>query len=490
MVKLIRLLTNKTDGTFENDFTSNINIPVGSKIALANLSLEGAESEIQITNDNNKVTVQYSDTVSTIADLELGTYTQSQLPALLSNIQTNLNISVTDEPVCVGQQFKVSLTESRKVEIEKRQAFLNEYTTDWTLENVDKTVIMNGNEWSSSLDTNTSGHANAMTTTNELCKGGAVFTCRIGKLIYDEGSAGGIFNGFTLGLSRVNPNLLNPIVDSNIDFGIRCFGAGLEYGYYINGELYQDSGININYSGPNGFQNDILEISISDGSIKLMVYQFEEEPRIIIEQQLAGYAGTPLSDLILYPFISFQGKKTNASVFQVSYTADPFLKTSFYQPDYTPVLSSVKLPPQQIEKTQQSLTWGGLSLANFLGFRNVRNPSVGSILATNITYTADSLFILKNVSDSIVVELFNINLSSFDGQTRQRRNFLGVIPAQSNLVEGKVIYEATNLIYLDIENSTPSQLQNIKGRILKGDLSPISTFGTVVITLLIKSANE
>ena len=69
MVKLIRLLSNNTDGNFENEFTSNIDIPVGSKIALSNLSLEGAESEIQITNDNNEITVQYSDTVSTTAEL-------------------------------------------------------------------------------------------------------------------------------------------------------------------------------------------------------------------------------------------------------------------------------------------------------------------------------------------------------------------------------------------------------------------------------------
>lgn len=492
MVKLIRLLSNNTDGNFENEFTSNIDIPVGSKIALSNLSLEGAESEIQITNDNNEITVQYSDTVSTTAELELGTYTQTQLPALLTDIETKLNVSVDEEAVCIGQQFKVSLNENKKVQIEKRQSFLSEYTSDWTLTNADKTTSQNnGNFYSSSLDANTSGNANAMTTDNSWCRGGAVFSCRIASLIYDEGSAGGVFNGFTLGLTRVKPSILNPIVTANIDFGIRCFGTEIEYGYYAGGVLYQDSGVPVVYNGIT-FQSDILEISIANGQITLAVYQYGfENYREIYTQELSAYGGTPLSDLTLYPFISFQGKKENASVMQVKYTADPFLTTSVYEPDLTPNnAQTIKSPVQQVERTEQSITWGGLSLANFLGFRNTRYPSVGTTLARNIIYTADSQFILRNVSDSIVVELLNINLSSFDGLTKQRRNFLGVVPAESNFVEGKVIYEATNLIYLDIENSTPSQLRNIRGRLLKEDLSPVSTFGSVVLTLLIKGPNE
>ena len=331
MVKLIRLLSNNTDGNFENEFTSNIDIPVGSKIALSNLSLEGAESDIQITNDNNQITVQYSDTVSTIATLEVGNYTQTQLPDLLRDIELKLNVSVDDEPVCIGKQFKVSLNDNKKVQIEKRQSFLSEYTSDWTLNNADKvTDQLNGNFYSSSLDTNTAGNTNAMTTDNEWCRGGAVFSCRIGKLIYDEGSAGGVFNGFTLGLTRVKPSNLNPIVTSDIDFGIRCFGTEIEYGYYAGGVLYQDSGIPVVYNGLT-FQSDILEISIANGEITLAVYQYGyENYREIYKQELSAYAGTPLSDLTLFPFISFQGKKENASVMQVKYTADPFLTTSIY----------------------------------------------------------------------------------------------------------------------------------------------------------------
>lgn len=490
MVKLIRLLTSKTDGSFDVDFTSDINIPVGSKVALANLSLEGAETEIIVTDDNNKITVQYSDTVSTIAEIEKGTYSQSQLSALLENIQTNLNIAVSDDAVCIGQQFKVSQADSKKVQIEKKQAYLNEHTASWKLENVDKLTLINGNEWESSLATNTDQHTNAMMTDNEWCKGGGVLTCRIGKLIYDNTSPGGEFNGFTLGLCRVKPSTLLPINSTNIDFGIRCFGSGFNYGYYAGGELVENSGESVNYGGDNNYQNDILQISISDGSLKLMVYQYNQTPTILYEQQLAGFAGTPLADLKLYPFISFQGKKGNAKVFQVQYTADPFLTASFYQPNLTPALNTIKAPVQQVEHTAQSLTWGGLSLANFLGFLNLRYPSIGTILAKGITYTADSQFIIKNVSDSLVVELFNISLASYDSQSGQRRNFLAVIPAQSNLVEGKVIYEASNLVYLDIDTSTPSQLRNIRGRILKGDLSPVSTVGSIVLTLLIKSSSE
>lgn len=489
MVKLIRLVTSDNTGLFSNEFTSDINIPVGSKICLANLSLEGAETEIIIDESNDTIVVQYSDFVTKTAYLEHGTFKQSQLDDLILNIQTSLNNSVGDEAVCIGQQFKVNHGNNKKIQIQKTQAFLNEHTSSWTLDNVVKTSVINGNVWSSNLDTNTTENTNAMWSDLEWCKGGAVFTCRIDTLIYDETSAGDDFNGFTLGLCRVKPSTLNPIDRTNIDFGIRCIGEGLNYEFYSGGVL-EESDVEVNYEGITSTENDILQISISDGFLKLFVYQYDEEPRLLHEIDLNGYYGTPISDLVLYPFISFQGKNTNAKVFQVRYTADPFITPSFFQPDYTPALNSVRLPSQQVERTNQSLTWGGLSLANFLGFLNVRYPSVGNTFTKNIIYTADTQFILKNVSDSLVVELLNINLASFDGITKQRRNFISVIPAQSNLVEGKVIYEASNLIYLDIDNSTPSQLRNIRGRILKSDLSPVTTSGNTVITLLIKNGNE
>jgi hypothetical protein len=379
----------------------------------------------------------------------------------------------------------------KKVQIEKRQAFINENTSDWVLDNVDKTVIINGNEYSSSLTTNTAVLTNAMYSENEWCKGGGVFTCRIGTLIFDPDSLGSAFNGFTFGFTRVSGSTLSPIDSSNIDFGIRVFRANENYGYYAGGVL-ETTDIPTSYSGPLGFQNDILEIRVSEGFIKLKVYQYEnqETPTVLYEQQLEGYAGTPLDSLKLYPFIAFHGKKANASVFQVRYTADPFITKSRYQADFTPVLETVKLVPQQTEAVNQSLTFSGLSLANFLGFANVSQPSTGSILTRNIIYTADNQFILKNVSDSIVVELLNINLSSYDSISRNRRNFLAVIPAQSNFVEGKVIYEASTPIFLDIENFNPTQLRNIKARVLKGDLSPVSTSGSIIMTLLIKGANE
>ena len=491
MVKLIRMHTNDTTGLFQNEFTSDINIPVGSKIALTNLTLEGSESEIIIDNTNNEIEVQYSNDVSIITEIDPGTYKQSQLPALLANIQSNLNFSVPDEPIGVGQQFRVSLSEIRKVQIEKRQAFINENTSDWVLENVDNTSTLNGNEFSSSLESNTTLLTNAMYTENEFCKGGGVFTCRIGTLIFDLASAGDAFNGFTMGLTRVSGSTLSPIDATNVDFGIRVFRANNNYGYYAGGVL-EMTDVPVSYSGPLGLQNDILEIRLSEGSMKLKVYQYDNQnnPTVLYEQQLAGYAGTPLDGLKLYPFIAFHGKKENAKVFQVRYTADPFITKSRYQADLTPVLETVKLVPQQTEAVNQSLTFSGLSLANFLGVANVSQPSQGSILTRNIIYTADNQFILKNVSDSIIVELLNINLSSFDSISKNRRNFLAVIAAQSNFVEGKVIYEASTPIYLDLENSNPTQLRNIKARILKGDLSPVSTSGTIIMTLLIKGPNE
>ena len=60
MVKLIRITTNSTDGTFDTAFRSPVNVKEGAKIALQNLimAVQNKEIIIDATNDQMFFSVQ------------------------------------------------------------------------------------------------------------------------------------------------------------------------------------------------------------------------------------------------------------------------------------------------------------------------------------------------------------------------------------------------------------------------------------------------
>lgn len=70
-----------------------------------------------------------------------------------------------------------------------------------------------------------------------------------------------------------------------------------------------------------------------------------------------------------------------------------------------------------------------------------------------------------------------------------RRNIIATIPANSN-ANGVIVNEASNLVFIDLDNAQPRYFRNIKARLLYGDLTSVKTIGLTSLTLLIKNKKE
>ena len=142
-------------------------------------------------------------------------------------------------------------------------------------------------------------------------------------------------------------------------------------------------------------------------------------------------------------------------------------------------------------------------ILRFLGFSKTKYfGNTYSDLTSDITpddpvafgtlWTAENLFQLVN-SDSYAVEILNLPIQSFDASVSiknsnikrgKRRNILAVIPKNDST--GIIEFEANEVLYIDINNAEPININNLNLRVLNKKLEPIETSGVSVITLLFK----
>ena len=140
--------------------------------------------------------------------------------------------------------------------------------------------------------------------------------------------------------------------------------------------------------------------------------------------------------------------------------------------------------PKAPSKTQQdhTLTFPDKSLADFLGYDELSYTLLKQ--TTSVTFAADQAFDPTDVADSLIFELLDVPLDSYDSLTAGRRSILAVIP-EPELADGSMSYESSNPVFVDVRNSSAITLRNVRARLLKADLEPVVTGGTCVATLLV-----
>ena len=140
--------------------------------------------------------------------------------------------------------------------------------------------------------------------------------------------------------------------------------------------------------------------------------------------------------------------------------------------------------PKPPSKTQQdhTLTFPDKSLADFLGYDELSYTLLKQ--TTSVTFQADQAFDPTDVADSLIFELLDVPLDSYDSLTAGRRSILAVIP-EPELADGSMSYESSNPVFVDVRNSSAMTLRNVRARVLKANLQPVVTGGTCVATLLV-----
>jgi len=136
-------------------------------------------------------------------------------------------------------------------------------------------------------------------------------------------------------------------------------------------------------------------------------------------------------------------------------------------------------------RTAQFINFDSIGLAEFLGFQNQRNPQSGTRLERNIQYIANEIFKPRFFVQSMIVEMLNLKLDSYDGlpTQEQRKSILAFVP-QGNQ-DRITVYEPNNLNFIDLKNKEPLLLRNIKARIVQGDYSNVNLLGQASLVLLI-----
>jgi len=500
-MKLIRLSTEDNSGFFDNEFNANIEIKPNSKIALTNISLEARQNEIIIDSSNDIIYHQYK-AIDGLKSFKInhGSYSSSNYDVLLNEIQTKANLSLSDVGVEMGMQWYVSVNSlSKKVNLHLDRASLEDPGDSWILNDI--SIINDGSVsnpkyiYSSFEENNNSSNDSQMYLDEQMCNGSGVFRARIETLEADGLDAE---DGFYFGLTKIDPTDIEKVSVQNLEYGIRATAQGDRYNIVISGTEYNaidnpnicnDVLLSKSLADNPNNDNDIVQISMNEGFIQIKVHQKigtnpADKNVIVYSQRLPE----ELYNTVFYPVIIFRGGKDKCKLSSVRFTKNPFLTDSVYQEAVGGGLG-FSPPPQNNVPTNMYLQFGSISLATFLGFDNQRSPLTGFVKSPTHNYSGNIQFVITDIADSFILELLNINLESYDSFSKQRRNILSVIP-KTELLNGQIIYEASNLIFLNIDNANAFSLRNIKARLLKNDLSRLDINGLAIATILIKDSDE
>lgn len=506
-MKLIRLVDNSKDGILENNFNDGFEIKPNSKVALQDISIRLDPQEFLVDHSNDEVSFQYNandpNTVQTF-DIPAQTYNKDSADTLRAAIQNGLNRSQGYNVKQIGFQWDVD-DKADKTRILTRYC-PNDYNIFRTNVQAPYGDAMNDARITNGIISQTGAGAvaddrNTIYSNQQFGKGSAVFRTRLIRLIDVNADASNL-HGFDFGLSDVNPQTWDKtgnftLPDATKTFNIRVRKTTDEILFNTKGNVNQASGFSPKVF--DGSRNsDIIEIAIFENKIRGKVYTSDgnvaNQQKTLFEVDLNVAYPNAGQNTFLYPYIIFHGADANCRL--DSYTRcffDPFnanLKPSTSD-DAEDELGALPQPPSPARPNNplaSQLFFESFELAEYLGFESnvllTQDPT-----RINFQYDSESTFKAILKYDNIIVETMNLQLESYDGLERGRRNILASIPTVEN-ANGVIVYEPNNQNFLDIRNQEAVILRNFRARVLFSDLSACPTIGLNAITILIKSPNE
>jgi len=495
MVRLIRCVTENNSGIFDTQLNGIINIKPNSQIALSNLSCDSVFSAIEITPDNNTITYQLVDDILT-AKLTTGVvYVGTDVEGLFADITNKLNQELdVNKPAQIGTEFRASIDGlTKKFVLDVRQYRIGRITIpNWTLNSVVNSASPSVEPILQSTVVSSNSRLSNMYNPTPISRGGGLFRVSINQLGSDEFGL-----GFDIGITEASGLKTPNFVDGNVYGAIRVKYLTGFYEYWDGEEWVVTATIIA--------ATDEIEIGLVKGSVQLAVTKVgvPNNTRVVLH-------AFPKLDLAkddfnteLYSFIAFRDGTdagTPAKVTKIRFTETMFPRLengeySSYGTNNSTQLGDLSIgASQQTRAVRQRL---GLQrgLGDYLGYRDFTLPSIVSTFP--VSWNADKVFDPVDYSDSFMVELLNLQLECYDGQTKERRNIVAVIPQAEKVTQdpflnrhAQIVYEANNLIYLNLTNANEISLRNIQLRVLKNNGETLRTRGLCVATLLIKDDRD
>ena len=522
-MKIVRLTENNgNDAYFDNVFNDEINLPPFSEIALASLSINVDPGSIVISSANNKI--YEGSTVGTVT-LTPETYNLDTYDDLLYDIEASFNEntgkSILNDAESglpnsqVGRQWSCStdasttgLGKEGKVSIGYRcanyegaaeEAFLS----NQVVEAAGATPI--DNEYK--RDGGVPGEQDATLASKEpLTWGCGRFYVKLDTLTDPGDTTGGVFIGLTTtdhASAESTPTIAECV------FGIRASRPGEPYVLNQEDVVYDDddadeSALHLVVEGDIiGFER----FATTDKLTEIRAVQYTEDgvtagdrdrfplvsDGVTPEESTVTYNQKDYSTRPLYPVVIMLGSATQAIITKVQLSPDA-MKLEADKDRYNTIIKTngtYGLQNGGVEHNGGYLQFqpdrmGTASLYTYLGYATNRVPAVGfsDMPANAFSWDAGKVFASALKGQGFYVELMTGTCEGYDGETGQRKNILAVIPESDS--DFKLLYQPGFPIFLEMNNSHPLVLRNIRARVLQVDGSPLPVDGFNSMTLLYK----
>lgn len=480
-MKLIRL-TSVNSNLFEINFNEDIIIPKGSQMGLKNISIKQFVPFLNVNalRDTVAVTVDQANVAGKEITLDHARYynDNTDLYDFMTMFNDKLNVALTLTGRELGIEWLVSLIDS-KVVIQYKMCNFDflpvyyDFTSDVGL-NIDSGQLSSSTRTTNQKDKYYSKHV--------FTKGSGVFRCRINKFV--DNNAGS--TGFEIGLSDVNPSSWedsNTMTTAQRTFALIAEESDTNYKFINDSDSIQDSNIQPEKYAPETTPiNDILEISISLGTIRGTIYQ---DSGI---QQIFNF---PIkSGIDLYPYIILYGKSDDIIIDDIKQCMSPYddvVKADYPKFTNAQLYSHSSNPPPQ-QDTSSTIT--NITMPQFVGeYLGFSNP-VLTQTANEVKFTGATEFTIHDASDDgMVILCDSLNLDSYDSDNKGRLNTLAVIP---NLMsESRFIgYEPSTINFIDITNIADISLRNMRFRIVDKNIESVKLSNKAVMTILIKEPKD
>ena len=474
-MRLIRLTTENTNCFFENTYNSDLTIAPYSKIAFSSLTAQFDNLNMVIDSQNNQISYTV-DGITNVKTLTLpnGTYTSADVEDFWIETTRLFNASMIYKTNQINRQWRCSILGGRatfELKTGTRIAPLSVVSTNFfTTKN-----LITGGAGGGKMKRNAGPENGAFLYMKSPNNKGS---SSLRATIFND-SIVGTNSGFVLGYTSSNPSASTEIINpANYLYAIRYVDLSQPYKFILNGVE--------NPTTPNNVMpqiGDILEIEISTSAISFDIYRAGGSYENIVSNIPYDHQAD------LFPLLLFVGSDT--IIYNIQFTSDPYyniVNTHTGEPINDNNLSIVPIPVDQ-PATQCFLQFNSPDLATVLGFNKSRYPDFGFQSKSEPLYLADNRFVLRDFSESYIVELLNIKLDSMDGMSNGNRSILYVIPQLSQIKE-HVVYQCPELIFLNINNNFEINLREIKARVLKDDLTTLKCYGLSQLVMIIKDKDE
>ena len=477
-MRLVRLTTENNNCYFESIFNSDLTIKPFSKVALASFTTQLDNLNMVIDSQNNEISysVDGSSNIKTLT-LPNGTYTSSNIQDFWIATTKIFNESMAYTTNQINRQWFCG-TEGGRVTFKclTGTRVAPQSTTSSGLY-VAKNLVPSGAGQGKMRKADASGAIgnNAYLYIKSPNNKGA---SSLRATFFREDSP--TESGFVLGYTASNPiagaTEINP---AGYLYGIRYTQfttPAVPYKYIVNGVENVKAGV-----FPE--EGDTLSIDTFNGYIYLRVFRSTTN---VVETLYTGFYNHQTD---LFPLLLFVGVGTIINAIQ--FTSDPYyniVNTFGGEPVLSTNNNYVTIPINAVI-TQCFIQFNSPDLATILGYNKSRYPDSGFSALAQPDFIADKSFSLRDYSESYIIELLNIKLNSMDALSHGERSILYVIPQLSQIKE-HVVFEAPQLIFLNINNTYELNLRECKARVLKDDLTQFRCYGLSTIVMIIKDKDE